>query len=114
VGRWPAQVARWETDTRIAALHCQGLPYSDIAARLGVPQQTVISTVSRLLKAGSLVSRRRAAISDPRVAALYREGVPLREIARRTGRPASTVSTIVQRMQVAGVLARRVRDYRFF
>ncbi len=54
-----ARPGRTEADARVAALYREGLPYRDIAARLGVPLSTVSYAVHRLQVAGVLPRRLR-------------------------------------------------------
>lgn len=79
-----------EATDRLIELHRQGLPYSDIAARIGVTKNSVTSKVQRLIDEGVLESRQdRGQWTEEdieRMFALRAQGMTWGEIADKLGR----------------------------
>jgi transposase len=79
-----------EATDRLIELHRQGLPYSDIAARIGVTKNSVTSKVQRLIDEGVLESRQDRSLwpeeDIERMFALRAQGMTWGEIADKLGR----------------------------
>lgn len=79
-----------EATDRLIELHRQGLPYSDIAARIGVTKNSVTSKVQRLIDEGVLESRQDRGLwpeeDIERMFALRAQGKTWGEIADKLGR----------------------------
>ena len=79
-----------EATDRLIELHRQGLPYSDIGARLGVTKNAVTSKVQRLIEEGVLQPRKDQGIwSDEDIEKLFQmraSGKTWGEIADKLGR----------------------------
>ncbi len=79
-----------EATDRLIELHRQGLPYSDIAARIGVTKNSVTSKVQRLIDEGVLESRQDRGLwpeeDIERMFALRAQGKTWGEIADTLGR----------------------------
>ena len=79
-----------EATDRLIELHRQGLPYSDIAARIGVTKNSVTSKVQRLIDEGVLESRQDRGLwpeeDIERMFALRARGKTWGEIADTLGR----------------------------
>ena len=79
-----------EATDRLIELHRQGLPYSDIAARIGVTKNSVTSKVQRLIEEGVLAPRKDQGLwpdeDIERMFALRAQGKTWGEIADKLGR----------------------------